>query len=158
MNNSNKFLTVAVVLLLITNIALVVFMFTGKNNRRGWHSDGRKDPSELMAKELGMTDQQRKEQKLLKEEHFKTIKPLFDSLRAAKSAFFALSKEQNVSDSLINVYHNRISEKQFEIDKLTFVHFKKVRALFTPEQQPKFDEFVQKMMQKDRRDSAEKKK
>ncbi|MDZ4807978.1 MAG: hypothetical protein SGI96_06875 [Bacteroidota bacterium] len=154
-NPTNKILAIAVVFLLLTNIALVIFMLNKKpqaDKRRG-----RVDPFEMMVKELNMTEQQQKDYKLQKDEHFKNIKPLFDSVRAAKTAFFALTKEQNVNDSLVNQYSQRISEKQSAIDKLTFAHFKRVRDLFTAGQQPKFDEFVQKMMQRWRKDSADKK-
>lgn len=154
-NPTNKILTIAVVFLLLTNIALVIFMLNKK--QPGDKKRNRIDPSEMMVKELNMTEQQQKEYKSLKEEHFKNIKPFFDSVRAAKTAFFALTKEQNVSDSLVNIFSLRIGEKQSAIDKLTFAHFKKVRGLFTAEQQPKFDEFVQKMMQRGRKDSADKK-
>lgn len=153
-NSTNKMLTIAVVLLLITNIALVFFMIMGKGKHNTRYAGGKGDPSEMMAKELNMTEQQKKDHKQLKEEHFKNIKPLFDSLRAAKTAFFSLLKDSTVSDSMINAYSQRISERQSTIDKLTFAHFKRIRNLFTAEQQPKFDEFVQKMMQRGRRDST----
>lgn len=154
-NPTNKILAIAVVFLLLTNIALVIFMLNKKPHGDKWR--GRIDPFEMMVKELNMTTQQQKDYKLQKDEHFKNIKPLFDSVRAAKTAFFALTKEQNVNDSLVNQYSLRISEKQSAIDKLTFAHFKRVRGLFTAEQQPKFDEFVQKMMQRGRKDSADRK-
>lgn len=156
-NSTNKILTIAVVLLLITNIALVVFMMITKNKHNARYAGGKGDPSEMMAKELNMTEEQKKEHKLLKDEHLKNIKPLFDSLRAAKTAFYALVKDATVSDSMVNVYSLRISERQSAIDKLTFAHFRRIRNLFTAEQQPKFDEFVQKMMQRNRRDSVMKK-
>lgn len=156
-NSTNKILTIAVVLLLITNIALVFFMFKEKDKRSSWYAGGKGDPSEMMAKELNMSEQQKKEHKDLKEEHFKNIKPLFDSLRAAKTAFFSLIKDSIVSDSMMNAYSQRISERQSIIDKFTFAHFKRIRNLFTAEQKPKFDEFVKKMMQRGRRDSANRK-
>ncbi|MEO6611594.1 MAG: Spy/CpxP family protein refolding chaperone [Chitinophagaceae bacterium] len=154
-NSNNKMLTIAVVLLLLVNIALVIFMVKGRKPAERGHGKG--DPFEMMVKELNMTEQQQKDYKEQKEEHFKNIKPLFDSVRAAKTAFFALIKDTTVSDSTIAVYGQRITEKQAAIDKLTFAHFKRVRNLFTPEQQPKFDEFIQKMMQRGRKDSASKK-
>lgn len=153
-NSNNKILIIAVVLLLIANIALVAFMVMGKNKNRTWHGGAKGDPSEMMAKELNMTEQQKKDHKLLKEEHFKNIKPLYDSMKAAKTAFFSLLKDSAVSDSTVNIYSQRISERQAAIDKLTFAHFKRIRNLFTTEQQPKFDAFVQKMMQRGRKDSA----
>ena len=156
MKSSNKILVAAVVLLLLINIALVVFMFNGKN-RGDEKKPAKTEPFEMMVKELGMSEQQQKDYKQQKEEHLKNIKPLFDSVRNAKAAFYALIKEENVSDSIVNIYSKRITENQATIDKLTFAHFKRVRTLFTPEQQPKFDTFVQKMMQRGRKDSTAKK-
>ena len=56
--------------------------------------------AEMMAKELNMTEEQKKDHKQLKEEHFKNIKPLFDSVRASKTALFALVKDSTVNDSI----------------------------------------------------------
>jgi periplasmic protein CpxP/Spy len=154
-NSSNKILTVAVVLLLLVNIALVVFMLQGRK-KKGEKAHGKGEPFEMMVKELAMTDQQQSDYKSMKEEHMKSMKPLFDSVRSAKTAFFALIKQQDLGDSLVNAYSQRITERQSAIDKATFAHFKRVRALFTPDQQPKFDDFLQKMMQR-RKDSAGKK-
>ena len=151
MKSTNKILSVAVVLLLLVNIALVIFMVRGKGKpeqRKG------REPFEMMVKELNMTDQQQKDYKAMKEEHMKTIRPLFDSLRSSKTAFFSLMKDKQVSDSAISVYSEKICAQQSNIDKLTFAHFQRVRSIFTPEQQPKFDGFVQKMMQRGKRDSS----
>ena len=155
-NSYNKILAIAVALLLITNIALVIFMMTGK--KKGGTREMKPDPSEMMVKELNMTEQQQSDYKQLKEEHMKKIKPMFDSVRAAKSAFFSLMKDPTASDSLVNAYNLRIYERQAIADKTTFAHFKKVRNLFTPDQQPRFDTFFQKMMQRGRKDSVGRKK
>ncbi|MBK6936574.1 MAG: Spy/CpxP family protein refolding chaperone [Chitinophagaceae bacterium] len=150
MKNSNKILSITVVLLLLANIALVVMLVTG--NGFGHKSQNKRiDPAEMMAKELGLNEQQKASHKLLKEEHMKTMKPLFDSLREVKSAFYMLTKEQELSDSLLNAYGHTITDLQIRIDKATFAHFKKVRAMLTPEQQPKFDTLVKKMMTRSKR-------
>jgi len=154
-NSTNKILTIAVVLLLLINVALVIFMMKGRN--KGTDKNEKPDPFAMMVKELNMSDQQQKEYKAQKEEHLKNMKPMFDSVRAAKTAFYALLKDSTVNDSILAVYGQKISERQSAIDKMTFAHFKRVRTLFTPEQQPKFDSFIQKMMQRNRRDSTVKK-
>lgn len=156
-NTTNKFLSIAVVLLLIANIALVSFMFFGKEKKH--HSkDGGKSPFDTMVKEIGMNDTQKKEYDSLRKIHFNNIRPLFDTMRVTRRSLFNLMKDENVNDSLVNVYTSRISEKQEEADKLTLHHFRRVRKLFTPEQQQKFDMFIQKMMQRGKKDSTEKKK
>ena len=155
-NSNNRILTVAVLLLLVANIILVFMLVRGKGPKESGRQ-GRGEPFELMAKELKMTDQQKNDYKLLREEHQKKVKPLFDSLRAAKTAFYDLMKLDTVSDSLVNVYGQQIAQRQIAIDKVTFAHFKKVRSLFNPDQLPQYDSFMKKMMQRSRRDSSAKK-
>lgn len=157
---NNRILTIAVVALLLANIALVIFLLTDGKKGDKKPQGGRIEPSEMMVKELGMTEEQKKNYKALKEEHFKNVRPLFDSVRAAKTAFYALVKEQEVDDNVLDSLNRRISFRQAELDKLTFAHFRRVRNIFTPEQQLKYDAFIQKMMQRGRRggDSTRKEK
>ncbi|MDZ4793116.1 MAG: hypothetical protein SGI83_02455 [Bacteroidota bacterium] len=151
--STNKILVIAVVLLLATNIALVAFMMTGKSKYSEKNS-GRKSTSDMMAKELNMTEEQKKNHKLSKEEHLKKIKPLFDFIRQRKAALYSLLKDATVNDSTINMYCEQIGQQQTAIEKLNFAHFKRKRNLFTAEQQPKYDSFVLRIMQGGRWDSA----
>jgi periplasmic protein CpxP/Spy len=162
MKSSNKVLTIAVVLLLLVNIGLIVFLLMGRNHHDAKRSGGRGGGAfDMIVKELDMNEQQKKEFGQLREDHFKMIRPLFDSIRAAKTAFFGLIKEPHVSDSTLSIYSQRITSLQTTANKLTFAHFQKVRSLFEGDQQKKFDEFVQKMMQRSggpggrRKDSTE---
>src|SRR6266487_6399656 len=104
--STNKILTIAIVLLLLVNIAMVIFIVKGRrtyDSRRGKGGN----PVEMMEKELNMTEQQKSEVKKLRDDHFAKIRPLFDSVRAAKSAFFGLIKDPNVTDSMLGVYSKR---------------------------------------------------
>jgi len=155
-NPNNRILSIAVLLLLIANVVLVFMLVKGKGLKPGSRS-GKGEPFEMMAKELKMTEQQKNDYKLLREEHQKAVKPLFDSLRAAKTAFYGLMKLDSVNDSLVNIYSLQIGEKQMAVDKAMFTHFKQVRTLFTSDQLPQYDSFMKKMMQRGRRDSLIKK-
>jgi Spy/CpxP family protein refolding chaperone len=146
-NSTNRILVIAVILLLLANIALVAMMVMGKQGGRGKKAGNKGGSLEMMTKELDMTEQQRKDYEQLKEEHLNTIRPFHDSVRAAKTAFFNLAKDPSVNDSIVDIYSQRIAERQAAADKLTLAHFRKVRNLFNPEQQIKFDEFIKKMMQ-----------
>lgn len=154
-NPNNRILIVAVLLLLLTNIFLVFMLMKSKGPGDGRR--GRGEPFEMMAKELKMTEQQRNDYKKFREEHQKSVRPFFDSLRIAKSSFYDLLKQDNVSDSLISAGSGKVAERQMLIDKATFAHFQKVRKLFTTEQLPMFDDFMKKMMLRSRRDSAARK-
>ena len=157
-NSTNRFLTVAVILLLIANIALVAFIVFRKDAAKPPAREGGKAAFEKWVKELKLSDSQRKQYDSLREAHMARIRPLFDTIRSTRQALFSLMKEQTINDSLVNAYTNRISEKQTQADVLTLDHFHLVRTLFNPEQQKQYDEFVQKMMQRPRRDTTAKKK
>jgi Spy/CpxP family protein refolding chaperone len=143
---TNRILTIAVVLLLLVNVAMLIFMLKGRGHHEMRNRDG--GPFDMMGKELNMTEQQKTDFKKLKDEHFTAIKPVFDSIRTLKKSLFGLVKEENLSDSMISNYSGLISQQQAIIDKLTINHFRKVRALFSGDQQKKFEDFVQKMMQR----------
>jgi len=151
----NKILAFAVVLLLVTNVILLIFIWKGKDKHEPKRPSGN-GPFEAMVKELNMSERQKDDFKKLRDEHFAQVKPLFDSIRRYRSSFFEMIKDPRITkDSLIG-YSKRVAEKQAMIDEMTFEHFKKVRALFSGDQQKQFDEYMQKMMQR-RRDSASRK-
>jgi len=150
---TNRILTIAVVLLLLVNVGMLIFMLKSHGHRDMRGQGG--SPFDRMVKELNMTDSQQTEFKKLKDAHFTAIKPVFDSVRSLKKSLFSLVKEENITDSTVSTYRGLISEQQAIIDKLTINHFRKVRALFSGDQQKKFDDFVQKMMQRrGRKDST----
>ena len=150
--STNKILVAAVTLLLIVNIGLLIFIWKGNSKSEPKHPQGN-GAFETMAKELSMTEQQKNEYKKLRDEHFARIRPLFDSIRQYRSSFFKMIGDTAINEDSLNGYSKRIAEKQTIIDKMTFEHFKKLRALFSIDQQKQFDEYMQKMMQR-RRDST----
>ena len=74
-----------------------------------------------------------------------TVKTSFDEMRNNKSQLFKDLGTNAFSDSAITVAANRSAElqKQMEIKMLT--HFKEVRQLCTPAQQPAFDTLFYKV-------------
>ena len=148
----NKILVIAVILLLIVNIALLVFVWKGNKKEELKRPQGN-GPFETMAKELNMSEQQKTDYKNLRDEHFGKVRPLFDTIRQYRTSFFKMIKDTNITDDSLNNYSKRIAEKQAIIDKMTFDHFKKVRALFSGDQQKQFDDYMQKVLQR-RRDTT----
>jgi Spy/CpxP family protein refolding chaperone len=145
---SNKILTIAVVLLLLVNVAMLVFMLKGRGHHDFQRRDGRGEAFEMMVKELNMTEQQQTDFKKMKAEHFKNIGPVFDSIKTLKKSLFDLVRAETINDSIVSKYSSLIAEQQALVDKATINHFRQVRALFAGDQQKKFDDFVQKMMQR----------
>jgi len=153
MKSPNKILKIAVILLLLVNIALVLFIINGRNCRPSKRSD-KGGAFEMMDRDLKLNEAQKTEVKKFRDAHFAVIRPLSDSLRSAKEAFFGLLKEPVLNDSVFNAYGKRIIDIQDKMDKLSFTHLQRIRNLFDPEQQIKYDEYIRKMVQKSKRDSS----
>ncbi len=143
----NKNLLFIIAALLLTNIAVLAYFLWIKQPepKRGQNKNGM---SEMLQKEVGFSDEQVAQYKQLKEQQLTSIKPMFDEMRKAKDSLFRLLSDPNANDSVINKATDAIAQKQKILDLQTFNHFKKVRALCTPEQQPKYDSMVQRMFRK----------
>ncbi len=144
----NKILAIAASLLLIANVVLVLFLLKGKDHHKGGRFQGKGEPAEFMAKELGMSKEQKSAFKKMREAHFSDCRPLFDSMSSIRKTFFTLVQSSAPADSLIQDYSSRIASVQAEIDRNTLKHFREVRNLFQGDQLKKYDEFVQNMMQR----------
>lgn len=155
MKSGNKLLIVVIGLLVVSNLVLAFFLLNGKAKKPAKRE--RNDPTEMMIKEVGMDEKQAATHKQMKDDHFKAVRPLYDSLRAAKATYFGLVKDTAVKEEMAKVYRDKIAAWQSTIDSMTFAHFRKMRSLLNPQQQLKYDEFVQKLMQRGRKDSTAKK-
>jgi Spy/CpxP family protein refolding chaperone len=137
---TNKLLAFAAVALLIINGVLVYFLW---NEKKKPHGSG---PRNWFAEQLKLDSNQKKEHKKLREAHFESLKPLFDSTNSYKATLYNLIKEGSVDDSLANSYSDKIAMLNKEIRTKTMNHLKEVRAVLSAEQKIKFDEMVIKMM------------
>jgi len=141
----NKLMIAALVILLLLNIAMLIFILRSKNHSNGKQGGNHGSPFEMMTKELNLNDSEQASLKKMREEHFAAIKPVFDSIHSIKKLLFGLIKQDNATDSAVAHYSSLIAEQQSIADKLTIAHFRKVRASLNSTQQQKFDEFVEKM-------------
>lgn len=130
-------------------------MVWGKKGKGSGRPGG--DPYDMMAKELGHTDDQKAEHRKMGEAHMKNIKPLMDSLREMKVAFYMQYKDGIAGDSTLNAFSQQVGALQARIETTNMVHFQKVRQWLKPEQQPKYDTLVKKMMMRGRRNGGGKK-
>ena len=147
----NRNLIFIIAALLLTNIAvLAYFLWIKQPEKRDKGQDNKPkiDMVDRLRDSVGFNDEQVTQFKQLKDEHWATLKPMFDEMRKAKDSLFKLVSDPNASDSVIDKVSDVIAQKQKALDLQTFNHFKKVRALCTPEQQAKYDSLIQRMFRK----------
>ena len=79
-------------------------------------------------------------------EHNQSAEKIRERIIIDKDNFFKLLKSNSIIDSSRNNAAWQVSLSIQSLDILTFEHFKKVRALCTEEQKPKFDDLIQQMV------------
>jgi Spy/CpxP family protein refolding chaperone len=137
----NKNLIFIIAALLLTNIAVLVYFLWIKepaekprDNNRGGNG-----MTEMFQNEVGFTNEQIEQYKILKEEQRATIRPMFDGMRKAKDSLWRLMSDTTVSDSVLNRAADAIAQKQKALDLQTFKHFQRLRAICKPDQLAKYD-------------------
>lgn len=138
----NKITTWVIALLILANITTLVFYWIGhfRNQRNN-------SPKEFLAKKLDFNDSQKNQYFDLAKEHNENAQKIRQQIKIEKELLFELLKSDKNIDSTRNDAALKISIAIQSLDILTFEHFKKVRALCTKDQKPKFDELIQKMVQ-----------
>jgi Spy/CpxP family protein refolding chaperone len=143
----NRNLLFIIAILILTNIAVLGYFLWYKKPPAP-KNDFRNGMSEMLKRDVGFTDQQVAQYDTLRDQQRASIKPMFDEMRKAKENLFRLLSDPNATDSIVKKATEVIAEQQKSLDLQTFNHFKKVRSLCTPEQQPKYDSMVQRMFRK----------
>src|SRR5690606_10200280 len=147
--SKNKPLIFIIAILLITNIALLVFFLNySKPEKPGDKGTRGGMVSATLKKDVGYSDEQIGEYKKMKEEQFKTMRPIMDDIRKSKDSLFRLLGSATAEDSTVDQLAGDIAMKQKEMDLLAFGHFKTIRSHCTPDQLPKYDSMVVKMIRK----------
>lgn len=143
----NKVLSLLVLVLLLTNVLLLVFFVWAKPASKT-NKNTRGEVTQILEKEVGFNAQQMEQYKQLKDQHWDKMRPYFGEMRTAKDNFYKLLNEASVPDSVVNSAADAIAAKQKQLDLQTFRHFQQVKAICTPEQQPKFDSLVQQVIKR----------
>ncbi|WP_295117081.1 hypothetical protein [uncultured Chitinophaga sp.] len=150
MPTKSRILGVLVVILLVTNVAMLAFFVflkpaaPQKQNRTGRGND----VAVILEKEVGFSKAQMETYNRLREQHWDKMKPHFTEMRTAKDSFYQQLYRNNVPDSVINAYGDSIGLRQKEVDMQVFRHFQQVRGLCTDEQRPRFDSLINQVIRK----------
>lgn len=104
------------------------------------------NPASFLIKKLGFTTQQQSIFDSLKHVHQVQMLHLKPALYEAKNAYYQLLKAPWSADSTVTKAANFASQLQQDLDKQTFEHFRQVRKMCTPHQQPIFDSIIGEAM------------
>jgi len=156
-SSKTKILVTAVIFLLLTNIAMLVFFLCCKGpGRKDNHGGGREAMMRtFLQKDIGFTAQQMQQYDTLAKNHKENMKSSMDAVRNNREQDLKEISSNGFNDSVISLAATRSSARQKEMLEKMFLYFKDIRNLCSPEQQPKFDSLFYKVLS--RKDDKHKK-
>lgn len=148
---NNKVLAFIIGVLLLSNIAMLYFYLTKKNCEGDKPKEQQGKRGEFMVDKLkndvGFNDSQIAHYRDIRVKHKESMKPLFDDIFYAKDSLYKLLLQaQPPSDEQVNHYLEAIGNKQEIIDQRIFNHFLTLKQLCTPDQVPRYDSTMQKVI------------
>ena len=146
-NTKTKSLVTLIIFLLITNIAMLIFFLVlAKPADKRFRNHDMNGMYKSLQNEVGFSQEQLNQYKVLREEQMKNVRPLFNQVRESKRAFYDLITSGEVPDSVVAADADSIAQKQKNLDTQMFLYFKNVRKICTPDQTAKFDSVMQKVI------------
>src|SRR5689334_10354179 len=135
----NKVLLTIIAVLLIANIAMLVFFFRFHN-----HPPEEKRPgfTEKLKSQVGFSADQMKIAVPKKDAFWKDMRGRFEEMKKTKEKFYYQLYDPSIPDSVIELKAEKIGELQKQMDLKVIKHFKEIRKLCTPEQLPRFDSLL----------------
>ena len=130
-----KLISIIAISLLVTNLALIGFVFFGKSKHQPI------DRKYVVIEKLNFDDNQIVEFEKLIDWHHKEIISTDSELRTLKNKLYSTL----ITDTLVGLRDSLISEigkKQMKIETIHLNHFTNVKKLCRPEQQAAFKEFT----------------
>jgi protein CpxP len=142
MNNisRNRILLTIIGVLLITNLAVVIFFF----NHKCMPTEPPHQPgfTERLKKEVGFTPDQMKIFEPKKKIFWDKMHQRFEEMKKTKENFYFQMYDPSIPDSVIIAKANLIGNEQKEIDLQVIRHFKEIRTLCSPDQFSRFDSLL----------------
>lgn len=140
---NTRFLKITIIVLLLVNIATLIFMLTGHKRHEGHippPPHGRAGAFEFLTQELKLDEAQIKQFDEMRKQHHENVRNVQEKSRDLHHRFFDLLA---TSDSAGAVQlADSMAQIQKQIELLTFGHFKQVRDICKPDQQKKFDAVI----------------
>lgn len=155
----SKLFLLVIAILLLTNIALLYFLFSKDGNTIKPPGKSNRDSAakEFLQKEIGFTAAQLQQYDTLAKQHREKMKTTFDEMRNSKEQLFKDIGRRAFSDSAIADAIIQSSEKQKLMEMQFYNHMLEVRKLCSAEQLPKFDSLFYKMWSRKPKKPEEKK-
>ena len=136
--------TVIVVLLICINSFVLAIIW--RQNRPAPYETSNMDVKDFIIKELSLSKNQVEKFELMRDAHHTSVEKINEQTRLLRDSLFNNLHARNLDKQLIDSLSNKIGYNEALTDKITFYHFRELRAILLPAQQEKFDGIIQRVL------------
>jgi Spy/CpxP family protein refolding chaperone len=139
-----RYYQVLILLLIVLNIAILGFVW-----KHGfWKSDrgngGR--PAEFVIRELNLTESQKRNFFLLREDHARMMKQLSGEDKILHKKFFDLLQAEAPDSAARELYADSMASIRKKMELATFEHFVAIKKILDPQQKLKFTKMFHELI------------
>jgi periplasmic protein CpxP/Spy len=145
-NRSLKYWKIFAFILIVMNMALIVFLLLGGPLRRLHEPKEGDAPGKLLVDKLKFTAQQESAFDKLRNAHHDSILALQEEGRKLRKTFFD-GLRSDTPDLNKDSLADKISANQRKIELITYNHFEEVKKLCSPEQKNIFNDIIQDVIE-----------
>ena len=141
--SKTKFLTIALILLLVLNavtLFIVFHMHLGQKQREMYNDD--KGPANFIVESLKLDADQQKQFADLRHQHQEFARNIHEEGKKLHDEYFDLLKTDNPDKVKVDSIAGLISAHQKQLELYTFDHFQKLRAICRDDQKKLFDQTI----------------
>jgi len=138
-------LILLVLVLVVLNLGLVTFMWYSQRPDNG---PGGPATARFLIKELNFDKTQEQQYMELQHQFTNSLEPIKRNERQMHDRFFEMLHAETPDSAQVAALIDSMGRNRGEIEFITFVHFRQVRALCNKEQQLKFDKIIAETMRR----------
>lgn len=137
----DNFYKIIIVSLLLLNIGILAFLWISNKDRQ----EHRGGPDRMIIERLKLDDKQQAQFEGLKYDHHSQMMTIQEEGGKLHDQLFSLLRSQPEDTVQENTLLKQIQENELQKEQVTLTHFRKLRAILRPEQQPLFDDFISEL-------------
>ncbi|HYD22232.1 MAG TPA: periplasmic heavy metal sensor [Flavipsychrobacter sp.] len=139
---NEHFYKIVIIMLLLLNAGVLGYLWLHNDDRKGPPHGPHMRPDQMIIERIGLDDKQQEAFRVLKDEHHNQMIDIQGADSKLHTDLFALLKQDPVDSVLKDDLLAKLKTNDSLKEEMTFDHFRKLRAVLRPEQQPKLDELV----------------
>jgi len=142
--NRTKLLTIAVISLLLINIATLGFLIINKprHDHNKIHPAQNEGPKQIIVDRLELDDAQQKQYQLLIDDHRKKTRELHEVSAGMHNKLYSLLKTEPVNRAEADSIIQEIANNQKAIDNLNFDHFQQIKKICRQDQLDEYNKLA----------------